>query len=873
MKKPSALLAVSLIFLMFPFQTSIQSIAAQEIPRPKDLVIANIWGPETVDPAWCYDTASAEIIMNVYDTLIRFAVDRSLPPEEQGLTDQFEPCLATEWVIAAPPHPDAPEYTNCTYYFKIREGVKWHDPKYGTVKPSDVEYSFERWMVLDRSGGPTWMIYEPLLGVHAANWSDPEWPQKIDHAVESNATHVWFNLKSPNYPPMIFMQVIAQSWASIMPNEWAYEHGCWPGEAHPEENPYTNETMTKYYDPEVSPLDDWPPGTGGKIECGSGPYKLVLLDEIEHVWKLERFPDYWKGWPAPGCNGYLETVTFYGIDEWGTRKTMFLAGDADFCYVPRAHLPELVTNWEENPAWEEEEYVPGIRCYPGLPSLVETNIFFNFKIETTGNPYIGEPPYDELHEKGIPYWFFDDVNVRKAFAYSFDWETYIREVLFGEAKQPSTPHVEGLAYDEYVWDVGEPDLDPESPDTLLPPPYDQPLLPNGSGPLPPVPKYYYDPEKAEEYFKAAYNGELWEKGFTFSILYNTGNEEREIAARMLKEHIESLNPKFHINVIEVDWPTYLKELVSKRLTLFIIGWLADYPDPHNWYYPYMHSTGTFSYFQSYSNPEVDKLIEAGVTETDDNKRIEIYWKLGNKYFEDAVSLPLFQVTIRHWERTWVAGWYYNPIYPGNFFYHIWKEYYTPQKPTVPTVPATLPYGVSIRLSSEFIDPATRGPAYGYIVFVQESSDGETWNNIGAVITDKNGRVDVSVTPPLGTTYYRLNFTGYKAPAPIREELTGTVLLSAVPFEEWMKTFNVYIPSEVTAQIKVETESLEDILSQALSPMQEDINTLSSKIDTLSSSIEDLQAAISAMPSTSMVYGSLGLAIIALIIAIIAVAKK
>jgi hypothetical protein len=110
------------------------------------------------------------------------------------------------------------------------------------------------------------------------------------------------------------------------------------------------------------------------------------------------------------------------------------------------------------------------------------------------------------------------------------------------------------------------------------------------------------------------------------------------------------------------------------MPFYIIGWLADYPDPHNWYYPYMHSHGTFSYFQAYADPAVDAMVEAGVTETDDNKRIEIYWKLGNIMFEDAVSFALVQATGRHWERDWMQGWYNNPIYPGTYWYHLWKGY-------------------------------------------------------------------------------------------------------------------------------------------------------------------------------------------------------
>ncbi|MCK4444041.1 MAG: right-handed parallel beta-helix repeat-containing protein, partial [Thermoplasmata archaeon] len=70
---------------------------------------------------------------------------------------------------------------------------------------------------------------------------------------------------------------------------------------------------------------------------------------------------------------------------------------------------------------------------------------------------------------------------------------------------------------------------------------------------------------------------------------------------------------------------------------------------------------------------MDELIEQGISETDDNKRIEIYHELGEIYFEDAPGFILVQASGRHWERTWVQGWYYNPIYPGPYYYHIWKS--------------------------------------------------------------------------------------------------------------------------------------------------------------------------------------------------------
>jgi len=91
----------------------------------------------------------------------------------------------------------------------------------------DVEYSFERAMVQDRRGGPTWMFYEPLLNTWGAeglgDLTNPSNVIKIgkmiDHAVESNSTHVWFNLAFPGaYAP--FLQILSQSWSSILSKQW-----------------------------------------------------------------------------------------------------------------------------------------------------------------------------------------------------------------------------------------------------------------------------------------------------------------------------------------------------------------------------------------------------------------------------------------------------------------------------------------------------------------------------------------------------------------------------------------------------------------------------------------------------------------------------
>ncbi len=90
-------------------------------------------------------------------------------------------------------------------------------------------------------------------------------------------------------------------------------------------------------------------------------------------------------------------------------------------------------------------------------------------------------------------------------------------------------------------------------------------------------------------------GQVWEKGFRMVIAYNTGNEMREATALMLAENIMPLNPKFEIEGRNVEWKGYLVQYRSYMYPIFITGWVADYADPHNFLYTFMHSQGAYGW--------------------------------------------------------------------------------------------------------------------------------------------------------------------------------------------------------------------------------------------------------------------------------------
>jgi peptide/nickel transport system substrate-binding protein len=610
-----------LLFLMLAGFTQIAS--AVTIPEQSHIILESIGDPETADPAWAYDTASAGLIFQVYDTLIAFDAES---------VEEFLPQIATEWTVS----PDG-----LTYTFKIRgcpptedePAVLFHD---GTpMTTEDVEYSFEHIMVQDRSGGPEWMFYEPLHGRYHA---DMDWPEDetcpINTCVQRNDTHVWFNLHM-TYPP--FMQILSQSWGSILNKDFCIAHGDWPG---------TWDNWKDYHNPPTAPLD-----VAGFVMCGTGPY---MLDYWRHgvEWSVVRHEDYFEGWPAPHCSGYADRLTEKVVYEWGTRLADFRAGTADTVYVPRAYIDQ-VEDW------------PGIRGSKDIPTLICTSMFFNFDINSA-TAYCGS---QQLDGEGIPLDFLGNVNVRKAFAHAMEYDTFLEDVFLGEAEQPPSPHIRGLSYAEYVWDGG--------------------TLPNGTD-LPPIDMYYYDETKIEDYMKAAIFDDplgagtvsVWDRGFKMTITYNAGNVPRMTIATMLQENIQDVfvaggGGTVEITTTPVTWSTYLGELwyyptYRSSMPLYIIGWLADYPDPHNFVMPFQHSEGDFAYPSSYYSEECDTLIEGAISETDENARPAMYHDIAQLYYEDCPSVCTHQALGRRWERDWVQGWYYNAIFPMNYYRHIWK---------------------------------------------------------------------------------------------------------------------------------------------------------------------------------------------------------
>lgn len=332
------------------------------------MVVDRAGGPMTLDPAEAYDTASGEVIMNVYEPLVFF---------DEEKTDQFVPRLATNWEIS----PDG-----LTYTFGIRQGVRFHNNE--TLTPEDVEYSLKRIFVIgDMRAQAPWMFYEAFFNVSGSRDEHGNFTvtgQQIDDAVTRNGTSVTLHLTRP-YSPL--MQILAEPWTSILCKKWCVQIGDWPGT-------WNNWTLyNNYYGNLTTAIEAQstdPPGPRTNAMCGTGPFMFDYY-EARVEWQLVRFEGYWGGWPANGSSGSLKRVTGKIVVDWRTREDMFLDGQLDSLPVPVTGVGEVLGQ-------------PGVQSIYPLQQLTCYALFFNFNISTL-SPFMGVSgglPRGTLNESGIP---------------------------------------------------------------------------------------------------------------------------------------------------------------------------------------------------------------------------------------------------------------------------------------------------------------------------------------------------------------------------------------------------------------------------------------------------------------------------------------
>ena len=373
---------------------------ARAAPAPADTFAYDIVGDvNTLDPHWQYDSVSHTVAWQAYETLIFY--------RGTSIKD-FDPLIAS---VVPTRENGLVTADGLRYTFPIRKGVRFHDGS--LLTPADVKYSLLRFLLMDRAGGGSGLLLEPILGLQSTRDGQGRLRNGVfeaaDGAVRIEGQAVVIELEGPFAP---FLQIVA-AFCPIVSKSWIVAHGGWDGTAA--QLPKLNNIPK-----ESSPLYD-------RIN-GTGPFTLESWDRKEKRLALVRFDKYWRG------AARLKRLVFKTVDDAAARRERLASGEADATMLERQFAPQFET-------------LPGVTVEDELPLLEVNNAFvFNQRIDPAANPDIGS---GKLDGGGIPPDFFADADLRRAFAQAFDYEGYIREGCRGKAQKARGPIPAGVSgYDE-----------------------------------------------------------------------------------------------------------------------------------------------------------------------------------------------------------------------------------------------------------------------------------------------------------------------------------------------------------------------------------------------------------------------------------------
>ncbi|MEW6422700.1 MAG: ABC transporter substrate-binding protein, partial [Deinococcota bacterium] len=305
-------------------------------------------------------------------------------------------------------------------------------------------------------------------------------------------------------------------------------------------------------------------------------YRFASKDA--NTFRAEAFDGYWGQKPA------IKNVIIQKVPELAARQQAFLRGDADLIEAgTRVNIEEQLKG------------KPGVAILDNLPDISAFGIAMNENIQAKDRLGSGK-----LDGQGIPANFFSDPDVRRGFVASFDVPTYIKQVQRG---------------------MGEPR------NFLLPetfPGYNKDLA---------APQFDLDAAKAA--FQKAWGGQVWKNGFTVNATYRSGSQSAQTAMEILKKNIESLNPKFRVNIQPKQWSEILDNADKGRESLVVTGWAPDYADPDNFVYTFYSSQGFYHSRVGFTDPQIDAWINEARNTTDAQQRNRLYTQIAERAKDQA----------------------------------------------------------------------------------------------------------------------------------------------------------------------------------------------------------------------------------------------
>ena len=307
-----------------------------------------------------------------------------------------------------------------------------------------------------------------------------------------------------------------------------------------------------------------------KTHVGNGPFKM---ESWEHKSKLVlvKNDNYWDKDTVK-----LDRIEFSMVEDENTELSMFENGELDWAGAPMSALPT-----DAIPALKEQGKI--------TTQPIAGTYWYKFNVE--------KPP-------------FDNVKIRKAFAYAVNRQALIDNIL-QTGQIPATGAV---------------------PPSMV-------LNPNG----------YFKDNDLETAKKLLEEG-LKEKGLTklppITLSYNTSEGHKKIAEAIQDQWKKNLG--VDVKLENKEWKVYLEDMHAGNFQVGRMGWLGDFNDPINFLELYNDKMGGNNDTR-WENPKFKELLNQSALEADPEKRKKILADAEQILMDEMPIMPIYFYT-----NSWVA---------------------------------------------------------------------------------------------------------------------------------------------------------------------------------------------------------------------------
>ena len=320
--------------------------------------------------------------------------------------------------------------------------------------------------------------------------------------------------------------------------------------------------------------------------AGTGGYTLANWD-AGNTLEMAAFDDYWNGWP----DNRFDRVRAEVIGEVSTVKNMMRVGDADMT----------------------DQYM-GTNAYEEMAG------YSNVEVPTTSQIQLFHIP---MNTRKPP---LDDVNVRKAITYAFDYQSAVEDIVGGGSKAAG------------------------------------PVPKNLFGHNGDIPEFSRDLDRAQEFLdQSEYTvEEINEIGLEHAVL--AGTEAQRQFGLLNQSGLSELGIELEINPIQ--WSTLTERASSEEsaphMSNVYLSPVIPSPDNYTYYMYHPDAFGTYWSISWYSNDELTEILEQTRAETDFETRMELYREAQQLIVDGYPSLFVANPPYRIGLNANVGGFQYRP---------------------------------------------------------------------------------------------------------------------------------------------------------------------------------------------------------------------